>query len=520
MVERLWDCPWLSTVVVGLTAMVVTSMGCTVSSQSECGSDQDCASDEYCLEGGGMMVRDGICVARDAGEAADVDTCPDGETDCQGVCVDVDTDIDHCGQCNRSCSTEVSGADPVCEDGRCNPECIVDEQTLCLDFAICTDLDSDDEHCGDCGRSCDDTETCDGGECVCDEACCVDDDCPHEMLCQDNSCMCIGDSNCAEGDVCEPGDQVCVDCLDDEQCPEHEYCESGDCRRLAPFVYTASGDNTVRKIDAAGDEVWSYDEHDDVVRDVAVDPDKNVYSASDDGTVHKINADGSDEWIFDEHDDAVRGIDVDTDGHIYSASDDGTVRKIDADGTGQWTSQELTGSLNSVEVGTDGRIFAGDSLGSVYRLSSDGSNVFDFDVSMAVDAVAAGDDDLFIGQSLALRSIDTGGDENWQRNTNTRVRDVAVDDQQQVWFAPGEDLVRRVDTDNSNPWQFDDGANARSVAVDPEGNAYFGEIVSGEHRLQRVDANGEPAWSFDDHQDIIHAVAVDPGRYPMFSEHW
>lgn len=94
-------------------------------------------------------------------------------------------------------------------------------------FGECTDLDSDPENCGDCGRTCiifRGTPTCDAGECVldvCDAgyADCdgdVNNGCEEAVTCEeaapcDTTCGSTGSISCA--DACEP---VCLEPT--EQC--------------------------------------------------------------------------------------------------------------------------------------------------------------------------------------------------------------------------------------------------------------------------------------------------------------
>ena len=73
---------------------------------------------------------------------------------------------------------------------------------------------------------------------------------------------------------------------------------SGAWKGLLVNVYSGVNDDTVRKINSSGNQVWSFTGHTDSVYDVAVDTDGNVYSASLDGTVRKIDSSGSEVWSF------------------------------------------------------------------------------------------------------------------------------------------------------------------------------------------------------------------------------
>lgn len=76
---------------------------------------------------------------------------------CDGVCVDLETDPAHCGECNRDC-----GGDP-CGAGDCQPAGCGAFPDRCGDS--CTDVMSDPLHCSECGRACDGDEMCIEGEC-------------------------------------------------------------------------------------------------------------------------------------------------------------------------------------------------------------------------------------------------------------------------------------------------------------------------------------------------------------------
>ncbi len=76
---------------------------------------------------------------------------------CSGRCVDVMTDVNHCGRCGNFCpsgSACVGGA-CVCGTGR----------TACS--GRCVDLQTDYSNCGSCGNYCDFSATCTAGTCRC-----------------------------------------------------------------------------------------------------------------------------------------------------------------------------------------------------------------------------------------------------------------------------------------------------------------------------------------------------------------
>lgn len=80
----------------------------------------------------------------------------DPETDCNDICVNLQSDEAHCGSCNTAC-----GQTQNCNAGQC--EC--DDQGLDLCGGGCVNLDWDNDHCGSCNNACGNDE-CKQGECI------------------------------------------------------------------------------------------------------------------------------------------------------------------------------------------------------------------------------------------------------------------------------------------------------------------------------------------------------------------
>ena len=132
--------------------------------------------------------------------------CAEGETVCDGRCVDTLTDRTNCGRCGNVC-----GSLEICYDGDCMLECPAGT-TSCSGH--CTDLESDPSNCGVCGRACSGGQVCSAGTCTttcgagltnCSGAC-VD------TLADPRNCGTCGYA-CASDEVCSGGSCACVpDC--------------------------------------------------------------------------------------------------------------------------------------------------------------------------------------------------------------------------------------------------------------------------------------------------------------------
>ncbi|MCH9682892.1 MAG: hypothetical protein K0V04_15755 [Deltaproteobacteria bacterium] len=180
------------------------------------------------------------------GETQDILECEEDFALCDGVCVDLDWDSQHCGECEQMCllGTEcIDGQclgpcgedcdDPAryCDDGvcRCRPEMI-----NCN--GLCVDPRNDPDHCGDCW------DACSGSTPLCGEGTCLSDCDDFQDACSEwctdleiDPLNCGGcDLPCAVGETCVEGDCVpyvqldavqCGTCPCDEICP-FACCES------------------------------------------------------------------------------------------------------------------------------------------------------------------------------------------------------------------------------------------------------------------------------------------------------
>ena len=149
--------------------------------------------------------------ASDAG-AFDVLDCGQLQEECDGTCVDPETDARHCGACNNAC-----GDGEVCHDGSCETSCPGD-QTVC--DGGCFDLDLSPRHCGSCGTECDDGQVCSAGSC--------ETSCGSGLTECDNQCLDL-----------QTDPNHCGGC--GEACPPSFGCTGGSCVATSDFPQTLSG---------------------------------------------------------------------------------------------------------------------------------------------------------------------------------------------------------------------------------------------------------------------------------------
>lgn len=104
--------------------------------------DENPAADAACVaeKGAGYVCQSGSCVCLNQ---------------CGGGCVDIQTDVAHCGGCGKACPTGASCSGGVCSCPQAKP-------TVCTN--VCANLQLDPQNCGTCGKTC--ALACGNGTCL------------------------------------------------------------------------------------------------------------------------------------------------------------------------------------------------------------------------------------------------------------------------------------------------------------------------------------------------------------------
>lgn len=177
-------------------------------------------------------------------------TCPEGQTCCTGMCVDLKTDNFNCGTCSNVCpvpSLRCVDGTCACPNQICANECCPNAHEVCNQITgeCCAPKTCDDFPPGTCGPQddgCGGTAKCPccpGTPCSCPAGRTLCDNLvPPEVLCTGSTCGCAthaqdGQSVCygTSGGACRRHGRICSS---DEDCEDQDYpgthCVlTGDC---------------------------------------------------------------------------------------------------------------------------------------------------------------------------------------------------------------------------------------------------------------------------------------------------
>jgi probable HAF family extracellular repeat protein len=187
-------------------------------------------------------------------ECLDPTECQWGDQVCNGTCVDVSQNDEHCGLCGRRCWIGESCINGSCEaTGYEQDNCPIGAPDLC--GTICTNLLHDEKNCGECGVVCSGDSGCRSGRCDCGGIIGAPDPCgdqcvnflhdrencggcgiacPVDMQCRNGECACSGFD---QTDAC---DGQCTNVSSDPEncggcgirCETGSHCSNGTCSRL------------------------------------------------------------------------------------------------------------------------------------------------------------------------------------------------------------------------------------------------------------------------------------------------
>ena len=245
---------WRGTIVVGaLAGAAVTAASCATASVDNTPSCD--APKELCSGTCSDLQTDGENCGKcgyecPAGQACSggkcATTCAGGDVICGGdggigKCVNTKSDNSNCGGCGKACP-----AGQICFGGTCQGTCGDSKsgQTTCKSDGgspYCANLNTDNQNCGTCGKSCSSTQVCSGGQCasVCagDQTMCGGDGGP--LYCANLN---TDDANCGACGVPCGSMQACIGGACVSQCSPYQTLCTPD--GGAPYCADTQSDNT------------------------------------------------------------------------------------------------------------------------------------------------------------------------------------------------------------------------------------------------------------------------------------
>ena len=161
-------------------------------------------------------------------------SCPAGSIPCNGVCTDPTHDNANCGGCNAGCAAGTS-CQPVTTGGSTTGQCKADcggNLTAC--GSSCKDTQNDPANCGACGHGCNSGESCVAGQC--------------KVVCATGLTACAqtgGGTACKDlqNDAANCG--ACGGVGGSQPCGAGQICKAGQCTLTCPSGTTPCGGTCV-----------------------------------------------------------------------------------------------------------------------------------------------------------------------------------------------------------------------------------------------------------------------------------
>lgn len=251
---------------------------------------------------------------------------------------------------------------------------------------------------------------------------------------------------------------------------------------------TSTGSYILRKLNPNGGQVWQFTGHTNIIRDVVVDANSYVYTGSNDRTVRKIDPNGKQVWSFTGHTSVVSGVAVDASGNVYSCSLDRTAKKIDPNGN-EILTINTAGSCNKITVDQHGNIY------------------------LAVDSSS--------GNSGYVYKYGPNGNYVWSFRGDRYILDVAVDRDGYVYAGTYDNYLIKINPNGNQVWKYTGHTSTvNGVAVDVNGYVYSCSSSYGDRTVRKIDPNGKTVWVFSGHTDGVYDIEVDTGTYGAFPDYW
>lgn len=219
----------------------------------------------------------------------------------------------------------------------------------------------------------------------------------------------------------------------------------------------SSGNNgSIHYVDKDGNQVWVNSDHNLIVREIDYE-NGFVYTASADDTVNKINVTtGITEWTYSGHTNDVYDVNVNND-FIYTASRDNTVHKIDLDGNNIWTYSFNVGTRTwSVDADNNNNVYASNDSAVIHKIDENGNFIISSSSINFAITLFVKDNYLYTGESGSgkLSKLDLDLNTIWSNeNAGNTINGIYVTDNDFVYASSQDGNIYKISPNNTLLWE-------------------------------------------------------------------
>lgn len=295
------------------------------------------------------------------------------------------------------------------------------------------------------------------------------------------------------------------------------------------YLYTSAFDDTLKKIDSQGNEVWSFTDFNPNTRAVATDYFGNVYLAtsSSDDSLTKIDSQGNKVWGSESEFSGLRDVVVDRAGNIIVLGGNRNVYKLNQEREILWQkSFDFWSGLEAVAVDGDNNVYIAP-YDTVLKYDPDGELIWNYSSlpdwwhtrALTTDR----HNNVYVAtQEQEVHKLNSEGEHQWTYDGHTSgLRDVQVDHQGNVYVSEVDPVITKLNSNGELVWTVDNGHGGISwtALVDASGNIY---TVGSDNTTRKHSPEGEQIWTFEGHEDNVRSGALDKADYipsPYFVIH-